>query len=154
MKMPAMSFCVILASLLVSACTPFTRFEGDSKTLAKLDGNWTVKYVAGKQIHEVSPKINFDTAKGTLTGHDGCNHINGKFTFDSGLLKSNVATTRMACPNDVARAASAEIHNLLTNGAEVVEIAIGKGHVLMLKNEAAEIRLIPGEYAGEREKSE
>ncbi|MBS3954741.1 MAG: META domain-containing protein [Methylomicrobium sp.] len=148
MKMSLLSSGLVAASLLLSACSPFTRVDRDDpKTLALLDGNWTVRYVAGKEIQDVSPELNFDTTKGTLTGSDGCNRINGPITMQDGRLKAKVISTRMACTNETARAASQEINNLLSNGAEVVEVAMGKGRVLLMKNDSAEIRLIPTEYA-------
>lgn len=135
------------AATLLSACNPFTRIEGDGKALAKLDGDWTVTWVAGKEIDGVKPQLVFDTAKRTVTGNDGCNSINGTFSFDAGRLKAKTTSTRKACPNDAAKAASAEIANLFTNGAEVVEVSLGKGHVVMMRNDSAEIRMIPSQYA-------
>lgn len=57
-----------------------------------------------------------DTAKGTVTGFDGCNRRNGTFTFDVGRLKAKTATTRMACASNAARQASTAIGDLLGNG--------------------------------------
>ena len=38
------------------------------------------------------------------------------------------------------------IHTLLGQGAEVVEVAVGAGRVLLIKNAEAEIRLVPAEH--------
>lgn len=140
---------LVAAAVALSACTPFTRVSGDSSMLGKLDGNWTVKYVASKELQGVSPapELVFDTAKGTVTGFDGCNRLNGTFTFDGGRLKEKTATTRMACPNDAAHPASAAVADLLGNGAEVVEVALGQGRVLLVKNASSEIRLVPSALA-------
>lgn len=134
------------ATLLLSACSPVTRIEGDSKTVGKLDGRWAVRYVAGKEIPGPHPELNFDSATGTLGGSDGCNRINGRFSFEEGRLKARAASTRMACLSETAARTSAAIHTLLNNGAEVVEVAMGAGRVLLIKNAEAEIRLVPAEH--------
>lgn len=129
----------------LTACTPFTRIQGDADTLSKLNGDWLVKYVAGKPLATMAkePQMIFDTAHGTISGFDGCNPIRGPYTFEGGRLKAKIASGRMACTSDAAKQASAAINDLLTNGAEVVETSLLKGHVLMLRNNNAEIRLWP-----------
>ena len=141
--------CAVLGSAtLLAACTPFTRVTGDSKTLAKIDGNWTVRYLGGKELDAaLKPEINFDTAKGTVSGFDGCNRFNGTFAFEGGLLKARTAGTRMACPSEAARQASAAIADLFANGAEVVETSMYSANVLMMKNASSELRLIPTKHA-------
>ena len=134
-----------LAAALLSACSPFTRIEGDTKTVGKLDGRWAVRYVAGKEIPRPYPELRFDSAAGTLSGSDGCNRISGRFSFEDGRLKARAASTRMACLNDTAASTSAAIHTLLGQGAEVVEVAMGAGRVLLIRNAEAEIRLVPAE---------
>lgn len=44
-----------LAAALLSACSPFTRIEGDANTAGKLDGRWAVRYVAGKGDPQAAP---------------------------------------------------------------------------------------------------
>ena len=87
--------------------------------------------------------MTFDTAHGTISGFHGCNPIRGPYTFEGSRLKAKIASGRMACTSDAAKQASAAINDLLTNGAEVVETSLLKGHVLMLRNNNAEIRLWP-----------
>ena len=135
-----------LTAVLLMACSPFTRIQGDGKTLGKLDGRWAVRYVAGKEIPKPHPELNFDSAAGTLSGSDGCNRINGRFSFEDGRLKARTASTRMACLGETAASTSAAIHALLGQGAEVVEVAMGTGRVLLIKNAEAEIRLVPAEH--------
>ena len=135
-----------LAAVLLSACSPFTRIEGDAHTAGKLDGSWAVRYVAGKEIPKPHPELRFDSAAGTLSGSDGCNRISGRFSFEDGRLKARAASPRMACLNETAASTSAAIHTLLSQGAEVVEVAMGTGRVLLIKNAEAEIRLVPAEH--------
>lgn len=135
-----------LAAALLSACSPFTRIGGDANTAGKLDGSWAVRYVAGKEIPGPHPVLRFDSATSTLSGSDGCNRISGRFSFEDGRLKARAASTRMACLNDTAARTSAAIHTLLGQGAEVVEVAVGAGRALLIKNAEAEIRLVPAEH--------
>ncbi len=139
---------LVLGSVMaLSSCTPFTKIAGNSETLGKLEGSWVVKYVAGKELEGVRPELTFDTAKGALTGFDGCNRLNGTFAFEADRLKAKTAATRMACPNEAARQASAAINDLINNGAEVIETAIYGVRVLMMRNASAEIRMWPIDYA-------
>ena len=131
--------------LALAACTPFTEIKGDPDTLSKLNGDWLVKYVAGKPLATMAkePQLIFDTAHGTLSGFDGCNPIKGPFTFEGGRLKARIASGRLACSSDAAKQASTAIQDLFTNGAQVVETSLFKGHILMLRNGTSEIRLSP-----------
>ena len=135
-----------LAAALLSACGPFSRTGGDGKAVDKLDGSWAVRFVAGKEIPGPHPVLRFDSATSTLSGSDGCNRISGRFSVEDGRLKARAASTRMACLNDTAASTSAAIHTLLGQGAEVVEVAMGAGRVLLIRNAEAEIRLVPAEH--------
>lgn len=124
---------VLGSATLLAACSPFTKVTGDGMTLAKIDGYRTVRYLAGKELDAtLKPEINFDTAKGTVSGFDGCNRFNGTLTFEGGLLKARTAGTRMACPSDAARQVSAAIAGLFANGAEVVETSMYSANMLMM----------------------
>jgi len=133
---------------LIAACSPFTKVTGDAAALGKIDGKWTVRYVGGKELDPaVKPEIDFDTAKRAVAGFDGCNRFSGTFTFDGGLLKATTAGTRMACTSEPARQASAAIGDLFAKGAEVVELSMFGGHVLMMRNASFELRLMPTQHA-------
>lgn len=134
-----------LAAALLSACGPFSRTGGDGKAVDKLDGSWAVRFVAGKEIPGPHPVLRFDSAAGTLSGSDGCNRINGRFSLDDGRLKARAASTRMACLNETAAGTSAAIHTLLGQGAAVLEMSTSAGRVLVLRNAEAEIRLVPAD---------
>lgn len=135
--------CLAGTALLLSACSPATRIEGDSRAVDTLDGSWAVSHVAGKEIPPPHPVLSFDSAAGTLSGSDGCNRISGRFSFEDGRLKARAASTRMACLSETAARTSAAIHTLLGQGAEVLEVGTGTGRVLVIRNAEAEIRLVP-----------
>lgn len=150
MKMTHSVKIVLLACSIVlgaAACTPFTKVKGDDKTAVKMDGSWTVLWSGGAQLEGVTPKptIVFNTGNNTVSGFDGCNNFKGSYTFVDGKLKAKVSGTRMACPNEAARGVSGQMANLFANGAEVVETSFMAGHVLLLKNSSAELRLGPSD---------
>ena len=126
----------------LSACNPFTKMTGDQAATRKLEGTWQVLLVDGKKLEgERKPELVFDTRNNTVSGFDGCNRINGSFSFDKGLLKAKTVSTRMACTSDEARQASAAIAELFAHGGEAVEMTMFGAHVVMIKNAKAEIRM-------------
>jgi heat shock protein HslJ len=137
----------ITPSKLSVCCTPFTKIEGDDKTDVKINGSWTVLWSGGAKLEGVTPRptIVFNTTDSTVSGFDGCNNYKGTYSFVGKQLKAKVAGTRMACPNQAARAVSEQMASLFTNGAEVVDTSFMGAHVLMLKNSSAELRLGPSD---------
>ncbi len=141
---------VILACSVVmsmAACTPFTKVQGEDKTVAKINGSWTVLWSGGAELEGVDPKptIIFNTRDNSVSGFDGCNNYKGSYSFVNGKLQAKVAATRMACTNDAARGVSKQMADLFSNGADVVETSLYGAHVLMLKNSSAELRLGPSD---------
>lgn len=145
----SMKIVILACSIAIgaTACTPFTKIKGDDKTAARIDGSWTVLWSGGAKLEGVTPKptMVFNTGSNSVSGFDGCNNYKGGYSFDGGKLKAKVAGTRMACPNETARAVSEQMANLLTNGAEVVDTSFMGAHVLLLKNSSAELRLGPSD---------
>lgn len=132
----------------VAACTPFTPIKGDDGTEAKLNGSWTVGWVGGAELDKsVSPKptIVLDTGNKTVSGMDGCNNYKGTYSFAGDTLKAQVAGDQKACPNEAAKAASAQIALLFSEGARVVETKLMGARVLQLKSASAEVRASPSD---------
>ena len=75
------------------------------------------------------------------SGIDGCNDFKGSYSFDQGLLKAKVSSTRRACTSDMARTISARLGDLFTKGAEVVDTSFMGAHVLMLRNAGGDVRM-------------
>lgn len=93
------------------------------------------------------PTIVFNTADHSVSGYDGCNDFKGTYAFDGKLMKAKVAGTRRACTSDVARSVSTRIADLLSQGAEVVELSMFGANVLMLKNASGDVRMGPTSVA-------
>ena len=83
----------------------------------------------------------FDTRAKAVSGFDGCNDFKGSYSFDQGLLKAKVSSTRRACTSDMARTISARLGDLFTKGAEVVDTSFMGAHVLMLRNAGGDVRM-------------
>lgn len=68
-----------------------------------INGPWRVTEVNGQTVDNPDCKLIFDIAEGTLSGNTGCNIVRGDILREakvSGSLSfSNLATTRMMCPD-------------------------------------------------------
>lgn len=135
-----------VAALLGACATPFTKIDGsDAAAMSKMNGSWTVINTGGTKVEGLNPPatVVFNTGDRSVSGFDGCNDFKGTYSFDHGLLKANVTSTRRACTSDMARTVSARINDLFTNGAEVVETTFMQADVLMLKNANGDVRMGP-----------
>lgn len=145
----ARSLAVLAVAALLAACsgkgmTPFTKIDGsDPGVLGKMDGSWTVMNTGDTKAEGMTPPavVVFDTRAKAVSGFDGCNDFKGSYSFDQGLLKAKVSSTRRACTSDMARTISARLGDLLTKGAEVVDTSFMGAHVLMLRNAGGDVRM-------------
>ncbi len=68
-----------------------------------LNGPWKVVAVNGHDINVPNARLIFDVDANTITGNAGCNRLNGELTrnprLGASVQFSNLATTRMACPD-------------------------------------------------------
>ena len=147
MHMFAKSAPLLATAALVGACssmTPFTKLDGtDPTALSKINGSWTVMNTGGTKVEGMDPPatVVFDTGSRSVSGFDGCNDFKGSYSFDRGLMKANLASTRRACTSDMARTISARINDLFSQGAEVVDTTFMGASVLMLKNANGDVRM-------------
>lgn len=68
----------------------------------QLSGQWTVMTVNKKEVKlKDAPYIYLDFRNNTLYGNNGCNYINGNFSFDGGkaFSFSNIVTSKLSCAN-------------------------------------------------------
>ena len=98
-----------------------------------LNGTWEVSEINGKSYDNPDMQMVIDIQEQKLHGNTGCNIVNGSLLIDPDKSNSiqfqNLATTRMACPEDVMKGETAFLVAL-----ESVEFAKkGKtGTVIML----------------------
>ena len=67
-----------------------------------LNGSWKVTTIDGKKITEENPTMVIDIPEAKLSGFAGCNRMFGGISLDGtafGIAFTQVATTRMACPD-------------------------------------------------------
>lgn len=103
-----------------------------------LNGLWQIVSVNGQRLDNEDINIFFDVNELKLHGNTGCNFFNGDIYIDpsrsNAIDLSNMAVTRMACPN-------AEIENAILLALEQVTTALNNraGEVLLLDNSDKEI---------------
>jgi heat shock protein HslJ/uncharacterized membrane protein len=89
-----------------TAETEFRELTGCGRYLTdpRLAGRWILTDLLGLPVMKEDypgdvPNIEIDAADNTISGHAGCNRMNGKIFWERGLLRFNdIVTTRMACP--------------------------------------------------------
>lgn len=87
--------------------TEETIIVNDSLDPVFLDGEWRVIVLNGDSIvpnENSAPFLGFNSGQNRVYGNSGCNALTGVFEWDStknGVISfGQIATTRMACPND------------------------------------------------------
>lgn len=84
------------------------KYEGCGQYLfdAALDGKWILQTVGIANVQAADfakgiPELSFDLSGGKLSGHDGCNQVQGSLTVMGNRIKfSAIAGTKMACPGN------------------------------------------------------
>lgn len=80
---------------------PVLTYTNTTPADTSLNGEWFLQPVlASDTAAGKFPSIKFNAAKGTFTGHTGCNRMNGTFkrTDTSLTINEHIALTKMVCP--------------------------------------------------------
>jgi heat shock protein HslJ len=91
----------LLLGLLAVGCTRPGSKPGIG--VEQLNGNWVLERLQDKpleagQFSRGLPQLAFDVSQNRVTGHTGCNRLNGTVTVQGNHIAfSRLATTRMAC---------------------------------------------------------
>ena len=83
-----------------NATTTIKTSSAFNTTDTSINGEWFLQpVVPSDTATDKVPVIIFDLAKGTFTGNNGCNKMNGKITIRKSSLSFNdkIMTTKMAC---------------------------------------------------------
>ncbi len=89
--------------LTIVACRPSNRLGelvGVPKKRTLENTVWVLKELSGKVIESAPQRaiyIQFNSAKGALTGFAGCNTITGSYSKNGSSIESKVASTKMFC---------------------------------------------------------
>lgn len=104
----AMACTLLAGSLVANKNALIGRHEGPGHAYSytapadtALNGEWFLQPVlASDTAAGKFPSIKFNVAKGTFTGHTGCNRMNGTFkrTDTSLTINEHIAVTKMVCP--------------------------------------------------------
>ena len=73
-----------------------------------LEGKWHITQVGSQAVHNQAAQLQFDMAQQRLSASVGCNHLFGPISVQAGTISTSaIASTRMACPTDLAKQESA-----------------------------------------------
>lgn len=106
-----------------------------------LNGQWSVESVAGLKKLETPADLFFDLGELKLHGDTGCNIVNGDIYLDHRMSNavdfSNMITTRMGCPEPIAKQQTAvlvaleETATAISDGSDKVMLLSSDGRILM-----------------------
>ena len=95
-----------IATVALSACVVVPSTQNLPLLHHATQGKWGVVAINGKAIDNTDTNIGFSAANQRFYGNGGCNVINGQYELVKDKLSiSNIAATRMACPNMATEAA-------------------------------------------------
>jgi len=115
-----------------------------------LNGQWNIESVTGLNKLETPADIFFDLGELRLHGDTGCNIVNGNIYLDHRMSNavdfSHLATTRMGCPEPIAKQQTAilvaleETVSAISDGSDKVMLLGSDGRILMTLVRAAQDR--------------
>jgi heat shock protein HslJ len=126
----------------VVACVAYVAPNPAPEGVSALEGtNWTLVDVGG-QIPVAGSKVTLSFGNGGVQGTDGCNRYSGPYALTGSALRvgPNLASTRMACPQDVMAHADAFMNALLNTRS----YRIGHGELYLLAEDGKPLARFKG----------
>ena len=112
----------MVITLLLSLFTNYLSAETKTIDLDDLNGNWHLRVMDGKEVRKARAILDFDTKKMQLSGFDGCNRISGILKKNGNTsMSSQLASTRMACRQNIHRYVSKRLRETVSEGFSVTE---------------------------------
>ena len=112
-KMLLLAAALILSPLSISA---------QPVDLSTLSGSWHLRVMDGNEVRKARAILDFDAEKMLLSGFDGCNRITGTLKKDvNNTLSAMLASTRMACRQNIHRYVSKHLHETVKEGFSIKE---------------------------------
>lgn len=114
---------IVIITALVSLLTHQVSAETKRIDLDKLNGNWHLRVMDGKEVRKARAILDFDMNKMKLSGFDGCNRIGGalKKNSNSNMTTPVLISTKMACREPIHNWVSKRLHETLKEGFSVRE---------------------------------
>jgi heat shock protein HslJ len=113
---------ISILSLLIFLSTNYLLAETKTIDLDDLNGNWHLRVMDGMEVRKARAILDFDTKKMKLSGFDGCNRISGTLKKNSDTsMSSQLASTRMACRQNIHRYVSKRLHESVSEGFSITE---------------------------------
>jgi len=89
--------------------------------LKKLEGNWHLRVMDGKEVRKARAILDFDAKAMQLNGFDGCNRISGTLNRNANYISSQLKSTRMACRESIHTYVSKNLHKAIAEGFSIKE---------------------------------
>lgn len=120
--------------------TKENKYNAKDLSQGHLRSDWAILTVMGKEIKsEEVPFLKFDYDKGIVYGYNGCNTINGKYTYnpqDSTLSFGNIITTMRYCvDSDIIER---KVNEAINNTAKYSWRTENSNHYIMFYDKSGE----------------
>jgi heat shock protein HslJ len=126
---------VLVFLFILSSCGNTRKLTAQTETLFR--GNWRVMELQGQVLSDTT-RSNFEFSPGRIAGSMGCNRLSAGFVAgkDQTIRFTEVAQTRMACPDQIA-ALETSVLDALTRSTNWEmkggELWLGKGDSTLMK---------------------
>ena len=99
-----------------------SNIQADTVDLSKLDGNWHLRIMDGKEVRKARAILDFNSKEMKISGFDACNQISGTLIKNSDLsMSSQLRSTKMACRQPVHSYVSQRLHETMKEGFNITE---------------------------------
>ena len=113
---------ILIITLLASLSTSFLSAQTKTIDLNKLNGNWHLRIMDGKEVRKARAILDFDAEHMMLNGFDGCNRISGALKINSDTsMSSQLSATKMECRQSIHRYVSKRLHKTMKEGFSITE---------------------------------
>ena len=112
----------LITTLLVCLSTSYLSAKTKSIDLDKLQGNWHLRTMDGKDVRKARAILDFDAKNMKLNGFDGCNRMSSELkTNNITLMSTKLAATKMGCRQSIHRYVRKRLHRTVKEGFTVTE---------------------------------
>lgn len=131
---------ISILSLLLFLSTNYLLAESQTIDLDDLNGNWHLRVMDGMEVRKARAILDFDTKKMRLSGFDGCNRISGILKKNGETnMSSQLASTRMACRENIHRYVSKRLQETIKEGFSITEATRNSVDGITLKSASHEL---------------
>ena len=108
-------------TLILTLVSTFLWSDTPSLDFGKLNGNWHLRVLDGKEVRKARAILDFDAKGMYIRGFDGCNRISGLLQGNEEQFSANLVATRMACREAIHSYVSTTLHKAVNEGFTIKE---------------------------------